>query len=1640
MFRREGVNAVRLDPTMASERTKKMRVGFVAVMAGMCIFCGIGWAGYCPPGDMNGDCKADITDLMVLADQWMDGAGCSIGLGDCADVVGSDGVNLQDFEALASSWGKSKKPVVINEIHYDPDVKTDLCEFVELHNPTPREVDLSGWYFSSGIDYTFPAGSKIGAGGYLVVAQNAAKFQTKFGQAPFGQFAGKLSNDRELIRLRDAGGRTIDEVEYQLGFPWPTVGDPISVSQPGTGYSIQLIHPTADNDLGGNWRGATPTPRAQNALFLTSAPPVPRQVNHSPKAPKSGEPVTITIKVTDSDGIQSVVLKYQVVEPGQYINRTDAAYSTNWTTVEMYDNGANGDALAGDDVYTVVLPGSLQVHRRLIRYKFTMYDTLGFVRNAPYLVDDPCPNFAYFVYDGVPPWTGAIRPGVDTPVTYGIDVMRSLPVYHLISKKSDTEGSTWYQQYDWTDDSHFWYGTLVYDGEVYDHITYRPRGGCWRYAMGKNMWKFDFLRGHYFQARDDYGNKYDEKWNKLNFSACIQQGDYQHRGEQGMFEAVGFRLFNLAGIEASKTNWVQFRIIDEASEFGATQYQGDFWGLYMAIENVDGHFLDEHGLPDGNLFKIDGYLPEAPPNNQGATCVSDFSDVYGFLSSVRGSPDPTEAWWRANVDVNRYYAYRCVVEGIHHGDIAYGKNYFLYMNPLTSKWTQYIWDLDLTWANNMFGNGEDLFRADGAIMNNAGLRLEFENKYREFMDLLYNAEQMNQLIDEYAAIIDTPKDGPTIVDADRAMWDYNPIMVSSYVNSSKAGQGRFYQQASTKDFRGMTQIMKDYVTGYRAFNTYWEDPAVPARPTVTYAGTANYAVNNLIFQTAAFSDPQGAGTFAAMKWRIAEVEPDSTVPDPDPVTDTILIQPQSSWRYFKGTQEPSSTYEQWRQSDFNDDPATTAWGEGPGPVGYDPSVAMGTRLSDMRYNYTTIYLRKEFMVDDPSKIDKLILEALYDDGFNAWINGTRVANDYVKGENVPYYDTASGTREDNSFASFTISNPSSCLRAGRNVLAVQVVNIYLNESSDAFFDCKLTAKPVSGGTTPTQPQNYNRKPRKYEIEPVWESPEMTTFASTIQIPASAVKVNRVYRVRCRMKDTSGRWGHWSAPAQFTTLPPMGAGIVENLRITELMYHPAGPATGNYTADDFEYIEMKNIGDEPLDLSGVSFTAGITYSFAQAAVKTLGPGEFVLVVRNENAFKSRYGTELSSRIAGAFSGGLKNDGETIRLEDFWNGVIADFEYSDGRLWPTAADGAGHSLVPLAEAIPGQASGSYNYPAFWRASAFCNGSPGADDPEPTTTLLINEVMAHTDYIDPDNPLIDSNDWIELINGSDGPIQLQDYYLSDDPDDLKKWRLPEQTLEAGQRVVFDEVTGFHSPFPSGFGLNKTKEQVLLSYLPGTAEDRVADAVKFAGQENDISLSRYPDGGQCWLATPMTRGQPNAAPTAHVVISEIQYHPADGGEEFVELYNPTGQAVPLFTEQGPWRIKGGVDFDFPAGKSIPAGGRIVIVDFDPLVETVRFNAFKAAFPSTSFIAGVNLFGSWSGDLSNVAEKITLEKPIPADLPDDPSIPWVVVDEVSYYDDAPWPVGADGTGKSIQRISAAATISGCDPTNWQMANPNPLQ
>ena len=1529
--------------------------------------------------------------------------------------------------------------IVINEIHYTPDVKTELVEFIELYNSSGSAVNLSGWQFTEGVTYTIPNGTTLAAGGYLVVAQNPTALQAKFGVAALGPWTGKLSSEGEKLVLKNAAGGTEDEVAYSLGFPWPTVGD-------APGYSIELINPTFDNDLGGNWRrslnsglaqpgttlissnstwkyfkgtseasspttawrtlgfndaswlsgpgtigygetfinttlsdmrsnyttvflrkkfvvtnaaavgglslstqyddgfkvwingsnvanvnisaaevayngtasgsdreaytydsfnltapqnylatgtnliaiqlanaalnssdlffdaqlttasgsGIGPTPGALNAVFAANAPPQIRQVDHSPNEPTSNQAVTITAKITDPQGVGSVWLQYQIVAPGNYLELTDSAYTNiaNWVTVTMNDAGNNGDALAGDSIYTAVIPASVQQHRRLIRYRITATDGASSSITAPY-ADDPQPNFAYFCYNGVPAWAGAVRPGVTPVLNFDTNVMRRLPAVHLISKSNSVGTATWFERY--TGDLYKWGGTLIYDGRVYDHIHYRARGGGWRYAMVKNMWKFDFNRGHDFQMRDDYGKKLATKWTKLNLGSCIQQRDFWHRGEQGMFESTASRLFDLAGVESFKTAFLQFRVIDDTAEAGTNQYEGDFWGLYLGIEQENGRFLDEHGLPDGNFYKMEAGTGEL--NNLSPTGPTDKSDLNYILNNYNNA---TDAWWRTNWALTNFYSYQTMVQAIHHYDINAGKNYFYYRYPDSGLWKVIPWDYDLSWAHNMYlsewggltaltpriltgatavaGTGNQSGTHNLALSGQRpAFELEFRNRVREICDLLFNTNQAWQLIDEHAWLVRGPATAPTFLDADRAMWDWNPKMADGAYSSSlgKAGQGEYYQWSQeptvSKDFNGCIQLMKNYVVvRSELLESLGADALIPATPTATYTGPTNFPLNQLTFQCSAYS---GANPFAALKWRIGEV----------------------------------------------------------------------------------------------------------------WDT------------NAPAYD-------------------------------------------------------------PTE-----RRPM--EITAQWESGEITPFTNAITIPAAALKIGHAYRVRVQMKDSTGRWSRWSAPVQFVVgQPPAAAALTNYLRVTELMYDPP---TGN----DFEFIELKNIStNTTLDLSGAAFTSGVSYTFTNGT--TLAPGNYLLVIRHANAatFRSNYGVPAEVQIVGPYTGSLANDGEKLTLKTGAGGTeIFDFDYDNGRGWPVAANGTGHSLVPVDVLAAGQASGALDYPGNWRASSFYNGSAGRIDPAvPAPTVVLNEITAHTDYTNAALPEYDSNDWIELYNTTASSFGLTNWYLSDDPANLTKWAIPTTTIAARSWLSSDEVTGFHSPITSGFGLDKAGEQVFLSYLPFNGTDRVVDVIKFKGQPNDISIGRYPDGGPFTFAMLRTRNTANSAALPGLVITEVMYHPPDLGtndntrDEFVEIYNPTTSPITLQDADGIWRLDGGVSYTFPAATTIPANSSLLVVSFAP-TDSVTLAAFRSAHGITNL--SLPILGPYSGKLGNRSDRVALERPQSPDVVGD-GFSWIIVDEVIYGNQTPWPASANGGSHSLQRLSTVA--HGNDPANWFAAAATP--
>ncbi|HLH53601.1 MAG TPA: CotH kinase family protein [Verrucomicrobiae bacterium] len=587
-------------------------------------------------------------------------------------------------------------------------------------------------------------------------------------------------------------------------------------------------------------------------------------LKHSPEQPRSGQQVQVTAQVTAT--MTNLTLLYQVVDPGAYIELQDAAFTNKWVSAPMLPAGESQNVAT----FHAEIPASVQKHRRLIRYRVRAQSSSGRTLVAPDFGMVP-PNLAYFVYDGIPSWTGAIDPrgndsGLAAPMTFPPEEMRRVQAYHLLGKRRSIENASWREP---TQGKEYRYtGTLVVDGEVFDHVGYRARGGVWRYAMIKNMWKFYLPGDHDLQARDDFGMPYKVHWNKINLRACIQQGDYGQRGEQGMFESVGFRLFNLAGVPAPRTHWIQLRIVDEPNENPPDQYRGDFWGLYLAIENEDSRFLKEHGLPSGNLFKMEGGGGELQHHGPGA--VTNLSDLFGFMNDYM-RPNTTDPWWKENFDLTNFYSYRAICECIHHYDVDQGKNYDYYHNPQTGRWEIIPWDIDLTWADNMYGSGEDPFKR--RVLSRSNFRRDYQNRVREIRDLLFNPEQTGQIIDEYASVI-WRRGSPSIVEADRRKWDYHPMMAMGM----KAGQGLFYRASRTHDFPGMLEEMKEYVRnrGEWIDSVLLGNSVIPETPKVKTAGPSGFPCNQLRFTA---SEYRGSLGFAGLKWRMAEVAPPLTRPD-----------------------------------------------------------------------------------------------------------------------------------------------------------------------------------------------------------------------------------------------------------------------------------------------------------------------------------------------------------------------------------------------------------------------------------------------------------------------------------------------------------------------------------------------------------------------------------------------------------------------------------------------------------------------------------------------------------------------------------------------------------------------------------------
>lgn len=494
--------------------------------------------------------------------------------------------------------------------------------------------------------------------------------------------------------------------------------------------------------------------------------------------------------------------------------------------------------------------------------------------------------------------------------------------------------------------------------------------------------------------------------------------------------------------------------------------------------------------------------------------------------------------------------------------------------------------------------------------------------------------------------------------------------------------------------------------------------------------------------------------------------------------------------------------------------------------------------------------------------------------------------------------------------------------------------------------------------------------------------------------------------------TGGLGSAWAAivPSPGSENVAAVLGSAADLRINEWMANPAyGP----------DWFEIHNTGGAVVALGGLHLSDTVSEPTLTrlGALSFIAPGGHVRILADGDDSGGNH-ADFKLATAGDTLLLVAADGRTV-LDSVTFGVQAS-DVSQGRL----PDGGG-----TIRSFTGQTA-----------------SPGRPN-WVAGPVEIEEVLA--------NATLPLEDAIELHNPTSASVDVGGWWLSDDTQQVRKLALPVGTvIPAGGYLVVHESEMGGAAVP--FSLDARGGEVILSEVTvGGALTGRGARVRFGASPSNVSFGRLtatglgPESGgsEFALLAATSLGQDAATTLAQfrtgnggvngaaylspVLITEVHYHPADGtggvddaAGEFVEVTNVSGVAQ----EMSGWRLRGDAEQLFAVGTVLSAGESLLLVTFDPADNTAAV-AFRTRY---GLGAGVRLVGPLSGRLPNSTANLELAVPVSIDG----QRAYVQVDKVEYRDLTPWPEAADGTGQSLQRVSAE--VIGNTASNWVAAAPTP--
>ncbi len=520
--------------------------------------------------------------------------------------------------------------VVISEILYKPLVGDG--EFIEITNAATTSVDMSGWTVSDGIELTVGHGTVLGAGERVVFALDLADFETDHGFAAAAAFtSGSLANSSDTLVLSDALGTVIDTVTYEDSDPWPPGPD-------DRGTSLELADVDAPNDDPTNWAESSEpggTPGTINSAELARVLPRIEQVQPSPTRPQPGEDVVVSAQLDDAD---TASLAY----------RLDFG---NEVVIPLLDDSASPGG-ANDGVYGARIPG--QHAGTLIRYRIEGANAFG---------------------------TAAVPAAIEAADYRGVVVVdparaSAVPVIEYWMPDSVYKDVLDNHRRD----DFFVDAVLAYDGEVWDNVQMRIRGGNSR-AYDHPSWNVEFPDGPVFEmpGHTTTGpvDEFNLQWDAFPSAATAWD----------VARSIGFPAVDYFPIRVYRN--------------------GDFWGMGSYGTALDGTWRDNNGIGDANVYKAVGgmalerqLIPSKMGGGKGGLEVSEgdddgFVEVWEFANLL--DADATKAQYEGLLDelnVPEVINYLAFIAWTKHWDSSNHNWYLVNDEADTDRWSVLPWDLD----------------------------------------------------------------------------------------------------------------------------------------------------------------------------------------------------------------------------------------------------------------------------------------------------------------------------------------------------------------------------------------------------------------------------------------------------------------------------------------------------------------------------------------------------------------------------------------------------------------------------------------------------------------------------------------------------------------------------------------------------------------------------------------------------------------------------------------------------------------------------------------------------------------------------------------------------------------------------------